>query len=85
MKKSIALFLIVALTITLFTGCGKQLTTTGCEIIHEEDNYVTYQTICDNCGYEFGDPATTYVGRKLFYTVTCTMCREIIYVRIERG
>lgn len=85
MKNLIKTALVSVLAISLFTGCSRQLTTTGCRIIQEEDGYVTYQTVCDNCGYEFGDPTTEYVGKKLFYSVTCTACREIIYVRLERG
>ena len=84
MKKIITLILAAALFVTLLTGCG-QLKTTGCRVIRDEDNYVTYQQVCDHCGYEYGDPTTTYVGRtKLVYSLTCTRCGEIIYIRLER-
>lgn len=92
MKKFLAMLFIVVLAIP-FAGCieelavtnsNKELTVTGCRVISEEDNYVTYQTVCDNCGYEYGDPATAHVYKKLMYTVTCTWCGELIYVRLER-
>jgi len=84
MKRIIAMVLVTT-AIFLLTACNAQLKVTGCRIIHQEDNYVTYQTVCDHCGYEYGDPATAHVSRKLFYTVSCTRCGELIYVRIERG
>lgn len=74
----------VLLLIITMTGCEKELHTTGCRVIHEEGDYVTYQTVCDNCGYEYGDPTTANVYSKLFYSVNCTRCDEIIYVRLER-
>ncbi len=86
MKKIIINILLVALTITLLAGCSRQLTTTGCRVIRDEDNYVTYQQVCDHCGYEYGDPTTVYVGtEKLVYSLNCTWCGEIIYIRLERN
>ena len=84
MKKCKLVFIAICVCFIL-TACSTGLTTTGCRVIHQEDNYVTYQTVCDNCGYEYGDPVTTHVSRKLMYSVTCTRCDEIIYVRIQRG
>ncbi|MBR5569280.1 MAG: hypothetical protein IKW10_00100 [Oscillospiraceae bacterium] len=83
-KKTIITIILVMLLLTILCGCEKDLYTTGCRVIHEEGDYVTYQTVCDNCGYEYGDPTTTSVYSKLFYTVNCTRCGEIIYVRLER-
>ncbi len=85
MKKIFAVFVISTLILTLFAGCGGQLKTTGCRVIRDDDGYVTYQTVCENCGYEYGDPATAYVATKLVYSVNCTQCREIIYVKLQRG
>ena len=79
---------LLLLSICLFfvlTACKTGLTTTGCRIINQEDNYVTYQTVCDHCGYEYADPTTTHVSSKFMYSVNCTRCGEIIYVRIERN
>lgn len=84
MKKITLLFVVICMLFIL-TACSSELKTTGCRVIHQEDNYVTYQTVCDNCGYEYGDPATAHVSQKVMYTVTCTQCDEIIYVRLERG
>lgn len=69
----------------VLAACSAGLTTTGCRVIHQEDKYVTYQTVCDHCGYEYGDPTTVHVSSKLMYSVNCTKCGEIIYVRIERN
>lgn len=85
MKKIIATIFIAVFTMAFLAGCSRQLTTTGCRVIRDEDNYVTYQQVCDNCGYEYGDPTTAYVGTKLVYSLTCTQCREIIYIRLERN
>lgn len=86
MKKIITAIFIAIFTIVFLVGCSGQLTTTGCKVIYDEDNYVTYQQVCDNCGYEYGDPVTAYVGKaKLVYTLTCTRCRELIYIRLERN
>ncbi|MBQ7857546.1 MAG: hypothetical protein IJ351_02790 [Oscillospiraceae bacterium] len=86
MKKLTTGCLITVLIISLLAGCSRQLTTTGCRVIQDEDNYVTYQQVCDNCGYEYGDPTTVYVGRtKLVYSLNCTQCGEIIYIRLERN
>ena len=85
MKKLITGILTIALTIILFKGCSKQLTTTGCRVIRDEDKYVTYQQVCEHCGYEYGDPTTVYVGStKLVYNLVCPRCEEIIYIRLER-
>ena len=83
--KKFKLILTVIGVLFLLTACEKELTTTGCRVIYQEDNYVTYQTVCDHCGYEYGDPVTTQVSRKLMYSVNCTRCGEIIYVRLERN
>ena len=84
-KRFLSISLVMILLASLFTACGSQsLNTSGCRIINEEDNYVTYQTVCDSCGYEYGDPTTAHVSNKLFYNVNCTRCGEIIYVCIER-
>ena len=84
-KGLLSILLIMTLLAGLFTACGsKSLHTSGCRIIQEEDDYVTYQTVCDNCGYEYGDPTTAHVSSKLLYSVSCTKCDEIIYVRLER-
>ena len=84
MKKYKLVFLTICMLFIL-AACGTGLTTTGCRIIQQEDKYVTYQTVCDHCGYEYGDPVTTHVSHKLMYSVNCTGCGEIIYVRIQRG
>ena len=80
----IKLIFVTIITLLILTACSTQLTTTGCRVLHEEDKYVTYQTVCDNCGYEYGDPTTTHFSSKLMYSVNCTRCGEIIYVRLER-
>ena len=86
MKRIFAVFVIITLILTLFAGCGGQLKATGCRVIRDEDKYVTFQVQCDNCGYEYGDPNTAYVGStKLVFSVNCTQCREIIYVKLTRG
>ena len=86
MKRIFAVFVIITLILTLFAGCDGQLKATGCRIIRDEDKYVTFQVQCDNCGYEYGDPNTAYVGStKLVFSVNCTQCREIIYVKLTRG
>lgn len=82
--KKIKLIFMATCIFFVFTACSTELTTTGCRIIYQEDNYVTYQTVCDHCGYEYGDPVTTKVSGKLMYSVNCTRCDEIIYVRIQR-
>ena len=84
MKKIKLLFMAICVLFVL-TACGTGLSTTGCRVINQEDNYVTYQTVCDHCGYEYGDPTTTHVSHKLMYSVTCTRCGEIIFVRLERN
>lgn len=84
MKRFIVILIIIS-AVFFLTACSTQLKTTGCRVIHQEDKYVTYQTVCDNCGYEYGGPATAYVFTKLFYTVTCSECGELIYVRLQRG
>lgn len=84
MKKCKPVFMAIWVLLIL-TACSTELTTTGCRVINQEDNYVTYQTVCGHCGYEYGDPTTTHVSKKLMYSVNCTWCGEIIYVRIQRG
>lgn len=83
MKKRIVSVLMAALAGILFCACSKELTTSGCTVLRDDGEYVTYQTVCDHCGYEFGSPTT--VGFDVFYSVNCTRCGEIIYVKIERG
>ena len=83
--KKLKLPLVAFVTLAILTACGRGLTTTGCRVINQEDKYVTYQTVCDHCGYEYGDPTTVHVSSKLMYSVNCTKCGEIIYVRIERN
>lgn len=83
--KKIKLLFIAIWMLLILTACSTELTTTGCRVINQEDNYVTYQTVCDHCGYEYGDPTTVHVSSKLMYSVNCTKCGEIIYVRIERN
>lgn len=84
MKKFRLVFMTICV-LFIFTACSTRLTATGCRIIQQEDNYVTYQTVCDHCGYEYGDPTTVHISNKLLYSVNCTRCGEIIYVRIQRG
>lgn len=83
MKKILAFFACVMLLFVL-TACSVGLKTSGCRVIQQDGKYVTYQTVCDHCGYEYGDPVTTHVSSKLMYSVNCTRCSEIIYVKIER-
>lgn len=84
MNKTIALVLVFVLIISAFAGCSRRLTTSGCRVIRDDGEYVTYQTVCDNCGYEFGSPTTIY-AYNVFYNVVCTLCGEIIYIRIDRN
>ena len=84
MKKVIAACLIVALFVCMLSACGGGLSVSGCRIISEDGKYVTYQQVCPNCGYEYGDPTTAHVSSKLMYSLTCTRCGELITVRIER-
>ena len=84
MKKITALIIATVLASTL-SACGDQLSASGCKIIAEDDKHVTYQQICTHCGYEFGDPTTASVSRKLMYSLTCTQCGEVFNVRIQRG
>lgn len=77
------LFLICAIMLFSLTACGSNsLTTSGCRVIRDDGKHITYQTVCDNCGYEFGSP-TTITGT-VFYSVPCTQCSELIYVEIAR-
>ncbi len=84
MKRIMVFMLVFALSLSM-VACGTRLTTTGCKVIHQEGKYVTYQTVCDHCGYEYGDPTTVHVSMKVMYSVNCTWCGEIIYVRLERN
>lgn len=87
MKKAIAIILVsVILTISL-AGCGNSLTTENCRVIRDEDNYVTYQTVCDNCGYEYADPKTVHVSSigSFRYSIVCPQCSELMYILIERN
>ena len=85
MKKFFTVVFVVTLIAVLLVGCGGTIKAkSGCRVIREYDNNVTFQTVCDHCGYEFGDPNTTYVSDELYFSVTCTQCREIIYVHLER-
>ncbi len=85
MNKTIAFVLVFVLVISVLASCTSNgLTTTGCRVIRDDGKYVTYQTVCDNCGYEFGSPTTIY-AYNVFYNVVCTLCGEIIYVRIDRN
>lgn len=84
MKKIKLVFMAICVLFTL-SACNAGLTTTGCKVIQQEDKYVTYQTVCDHCGYEYGDPKTIHVSGKIMYSVNCTRCGEIIYVRLERN
>lgn len=84
MKEYIAILLIFILIVTAFSGCSsRQLVTEGCRVIRDDGEYVTYQTVCDNCGYEFGSPTTIY-AYNTYYSVVCTLCGELNYVRINR-
>ena len=85
MKKVITMILIIGLITWLFTGCGGGLTTKGCTVISQDGDYVTYQQVCGNCGYKYGDPVTAHVAHKLAYSLTCTSCGEVIYISIERN
>lgn len=85
MERIIPLILVLVLLSCIFAGCTSNgLTTSGCRVIRDDGEYVTYQTVCDNCGYEFGSPTTIY-AYNVFYNVVCTLCGEIIYVRIDRN
>ena len=83
MKRIIAICLLVALLACILSACGR-LSASGCRIISEDGKYVTYQTVCPNCGYNYGDPKTVHVSSKFMYSVTCTRCGGLITVRIER-
>lgn len=84
MRKYIAMLLVVCMA-ALLVGCSKTLVTSGCRVIRDDGEYVTYQIECENCGYEFGTPTTAYVSNdQLFFNVSCTLCGEIIYVQLER-
>lgn len=87
MKKAIAIILtFVLLTISL-AGCSDSLTTENCRVIRDDDNYVTYQTVCDNCGYEYADPKTVHVSNtgSFRYSIVCPQCNELMYILIERN
>lgn len=85
MKKIIIWISLLALLMS-FAGCSsKKLTTTGVEVIHTEDDYVTFQIVCDHCGYHYGDPKTAKVINKIFFTLVCNGCNELMYIRLERG
>lgn len=83
--RRISVILATTILIFLLTACNSELETTGCRVIHQEDNYVTYQQVCENCGYEYGNPTTAHISKKLFYTLTCTRCGKLINVLIQRG
>lgn len=85
MKKVIAVASVAVLIVCIFAGCGGALTTKGCSVISQDGDYVTYQQVCGNCGYKYGDPVTAHVAHKLAYSLTCTSCGEMIYVSIERN
>ena len=85
MKNFFTVVFIFTLIAILLVGCGGKIDArSGCRVLREYNNNVTYQTVCDHCGYEFGDPTTTYVADELYYSVTCTQCRETIYVHLKR-
>ena len=83
MKRIFILIFVMVLICSAFTGCsGGELTVSGCRVIRDDGKHVTYQTVCDNCGYEYGSP-TTITGT-VFYSVNCPKCNAIIYVNISR-
>ena len=85
MKRIFAVVFVVIWIAFVLVGCrGAVKAKSGCRVLREYENNVTYQTVCDHCGYEYGDPATAYVSDELYYSVTCTQCGEIIYVHLER-
>lgn len=56
-EKIFAVVLVVTLIVMLLVGCGGKIDArSGCRVLREHNNNVTYQTVCDHCGYEFGDP-----------------------------
>ena len=87
MKKIITIILASILLILTLAGCNKTLTTENCRVIRDDDNYVTYQTVCDNCGYEYADPKTVHVSNtgSFRYSIVCPQCLELMYILIERN
>lgn len=85
MKKIVIWISVLALLIGI-AGCGSQnLKTTGVKVLHTEDDFVTFQIVCDHCGYNYGDPKTARVINKIFFTLVCNGCNELMYIRLERG
>lgn len=83
--KKLILFLATLCSVFILTACSSELKVTGCRIIRQEDDFVTYQVVCDQCGYEYGDPVTMRIPySKQVFSVNCSRCHEIIYVSLER-
>ena len=80
----LSIFLTLILLLSILSACSGELSASGCRIISEDGNHVTYQQVCPTCGYEYGDPTTAHVSQKLMYSLTCTQCGGLIIVRIER-
>lgn len=74
--RRISVILATTILIFLLTACNSELETTGCRVIHQEDNYVTYQQVCENCGYEYGNPTTAHISKKTILHINLHTMRE---------